>query len=171
MRTWIVGVALVVVLAVSAGFAAPVPGGQGEFEDRPIIVVSSGSVILNVDRGSWVREAAGRYRQEVARGRDVIGFSASTGSGATACTVTGDSLILTYGVSAISFVRQESTGQPGQRRATLVRLQTDATVSTKGGQTLVIQTTEGLVSISNGGARPEDTCRVAGGRLEIQQRH
>lgn len=167
-RPRIVFAAAVVCLMILVGvalsaFVLPVQ----EDEDRPPIIVSTGSVILNVARGSWVREAAGRFRQDVTRGKDVRSFSATTGAGAAACTVAGESILVTYGANAISVGRPAT----GQRRAALVRFQTDAAVTARDAQTLVVATTDQLVSVSNGGSRPEDTCRVVGGRLEIRQVH
>src|SRR5688572_28108073 len=93
--------ALILIVVVLSAFVAP---PQGD-EDRPPIIVSSGSVILSVANGSWVREAAGRYRQDVTRGKDVKSFTATTGTGGAACTVSGTAILVTYGANAISFGR------------------------------------------------------------------
>lgn len=172
MNPRLIRIAIVVCLLILVGAAvsALVPSQRDE-EDRPPIIVSSGSVILNVARGSWVREAAGRYRQELAQGRDVRSFSATTGTGATACTVAGDSIVVTYGANAISFSRPAAPAAAGQRRASTVRFMADAAVTARDPRTLVIATTDPLISVSNGGARPEDSCRIVGGRLEIRQVH
>lgn len=156
---------ILIVVALSAFVAAP----QGD-EDRPPIIVSSGSVILSVANGSWVREAAGRFRQEVVRGKDVKSFTATTGTGNTACTVSGTAILVTYGANAISFGRVVPAGQGG-RNAANVRMPADAAVTVKDPRTLVIATTDPLGTFSNGGTGPGSTCQVAAGRLEIRQVH
>lgn len=172
MNSRLTGIALVVCLMILVGAAlSALVLPQKDEEDRPPIIVSSGSVILNVARGSWVREAAGRYRQELAQGRDVRSFSAITGTGTGGCTVVGDSILVTYGASVITFGRPAAPAAPGQRRAATVRLQADAAVTLRDPRTLVIATTDPLVSVSNGGTRPQDTCRIVGARVEIRQIH
>lgn len=155
-------------LLVTAGLAAFVPQDD---EDRPVIIVSSGSVILSVSKGAWVPDGAGRFRQELPNGRDVQSFSASTGAGAAACTVAGASIVVTYGTNTITFERTMQAAPQRQRRRTDVRLPANANATLRDGRSLVIATDDALVSVSNGGNRPQDTCRVAGGRLEIRQVH
>ena len=173
-RKWvIVSTALVLAAAgLSALTLRPVsaPGPLQEDEDRPPIIISSGSVIMNVARGSWVREAAGRYRQDVVRGKDVKSFSATTGTGSTACTVTGTAILVTYGANAISLSRVLPAGQTA-RHAARVNMPADAAVTLRDARTLVIATTDPLVTFSNGGTAPGSTCQVAAGRLEIRQVH
>ncbi len=172
-RKWVVASVALLMLA-AAGLAAvsrPAPAPtQGDDEDRPPIIISSGSVILNVAKGSWVREAAGRFRQNVVRGKDVKSFTASTGTGAAACTVSGTAILVTYGANAISVGRVIPAGQGG-RNAANVRMPGDAAVTLKDPRTLVIATTDPLVSFSNGGTGAGSTCQVAAGRLEIRQVH
>jgi hypothetical protein len=174
-RKWlIVSVALLLVAAaglsaLSRPVTAPAPV-QEQDEDRPPIIISSGSVILNVATGSWVREAAGRFRQNVVRGKDVKSFTAVTGTGATACTVSGTAILVQYGANAISVVRAIPAGQGG-RNAANVRMPADAAVTLRDPRTLVIATTDPLVSFSNGGTGAGSSCQVAGGRLEIRQVH
>lgn len=157
-------------ILVGAALSAFVMPPQRD-EDRPPIIVSTGSVILNVARGSWVREAAGRYRQDLTRGRDVLSFSATTGAGNASCTVSGDSIVVTYGANAIRFARPAAPAAPGQARASSVSLPATAKVTERDARTLVIETTDPLVSVSNGGNRPQDSCQIAGGRVEIRQVH
>jgi len=159
---------VLLLLLVTAGLAALVPQ---EDEDRPVIIVSSGSVILSVSKGAWVPDGAGRFRQELPNGRDVQSFSASTGAGPAACTVTGASIMVTYGTSTIAFERTMQAAPQRQRRRTDVRLPANAQTSLRDGRSLVIETSDALVSFTNGGNRPQDTCRVAGGRLEVRQVH
>ena len=158
--------ALILLVVVLSAFIAP---PQGD-DDRPPIIISSGSVILNVARGSWVREAAGRFRQEVARGKDVKSFTATTGTGASACSVSGQAILVTYGANAISFGRVVPPNQGG-RNAANVRMPADAAVTLRDPRTLVIATTDPLISFSNGTTGPNNTCQVAGGQLEIRQIH
>ena len=172
-RKWVI-VSVALLTLAAAGLAAvsrpaPVPT-QGDEEDRPPIIISSGSVILNVARGSWVREAAGRFRQNVVRGKDVKSFTATTGTGSTACTVSGTAILVQYGANAISFGRAIPAEQRG-RHAANVRMPGDASVTLKDPRTLVIATTDALVSFSNGGTGAGSSCQVAGGRLEIRQVH
>src|SRR5262245_4730413 len=60
----LVGLAGAGLAAIS--FPAPAPAQSGD-EDRPPIIISSGSVIMTVEKGNWTREAAGRFRQDVTR--------------------------------------------------------------------------------------------------------
>ena len=158
--------ALMLVVVVLSAFIAP---PQGD-EDRPPIIVSSGSVILSVATGSWVREAAGRFRQDVARGKDVKSFTATTGIGAAACSVSGTVILVTYGANTISFGRVVPNGQGG-RNAANVRMPAGAAVTVKDARTLVIETTDALGTVSIVGQGPGSTCQVAAGRLEIRQVH
>ena len=175
-RKWlIVSVALLLLVVAAAGLSAlsrpvPAPVPQEQDEDRPPIIISSGSVILNVARGSWVREAAGRFRQNVVRGKDVKSFTATTGTGTAACSVSGTAILVQYGANAISVGRVVPPGQGGRNSAN-VRMPADASVTLRDPRTLVIATTDPLVSFSNGGTGPGSTCQVAGGRLEIRQIH
>lgn len=164
MKRLFPSVVLCVWLIVSVGLPAIEPVAQDE--DRPVIIVSSGSVILSVARGSWVQEAQGRFRQEVARGRDVRTFSASTGSGADACTVEGEALQVTYGANTIGFGRV-GPGQSGARRPAIITVSPQAAVTARDAQTLVIATDDALVSVSNG----QQTCRIVGGRVDVRQLH
>ena len=174
-RKWLI-VSVALLMLAAAGLSAlsrpvtvPVPA-QEQDDDRPPIIISGGSVIMNVARGSWVREAAGRFRQEVTRGKDVKSFTATTGTGASACSVSGTAILVTYGANAISFGRVLPNGQGG-RHAANVRMPGDASVTLKDPRTLVIATTDPLISISNGTTGPNSTCQVAAGRLEIRQVH
>ena len=127
-------------------------------------------MILSVANGSWVREAAGRFRQDHPRGKDVKSFTATTGTGSAACTVSGTAILVTYGANAISFGRVVPNGQGG-RHAANVRMPSDAAVTAKDARTLVIATTDALGTFSNGGTGPGSTCQVTAGRLEIRQVH
>jgi hypothetical protein len=153
--------ALLIVSSVLSAFHTPL-----QDEDRPVIIVSSGSVILTVAKGNWVREATGRFRQEFARGRDVRTFSATTGTGATACTVEGEALQVMYGANEISFGRV-APGRSGARRPAFVNFRANAVVRARDEQTLVIDTTDPLVSFTNG----KTTCQIVAGRVEIRQLH
>jgi hypothetical protein len=141
---------------------------QGD-EDRPPIIVSSGSVILTVAKGNFARSAAGRYRQDVTNGKDVKSYSATTGTGTAACTVTGTKLVLTYGKNQITFERALPAVPAPQRHRTDVVFPATAKITEKDARTLEVTTTDALVSISNGGTRAADTCKIAGGKVEIKQ--
>lgn len=156
----------VVGLLVLTGVASAAASAMQD-EDRPVIIISSGSVILNVSKGSWVREAPGRFRQELARGRDVRTFSATTGSGASACTVEGEALQVRYGANAISFGRQAGRGQGAQRRAALIGLPERAVVRERDERTLEIETTDPLSVVTNG----KTDCTIVAGRVEVRQVH
>lgn len=151
--------AMVALVAMATAVSALVPATQSD-EDRPPIIISSGSVIVTVARGSWTRAGNGQFMHDQARGRQVQGFSATTGD----CTVSGDALSVRYGGNAISIGRQEAQGG---RLAALLRLPANAAVTARDAQSLVIDTDEPLVSVSGGG----NTCAVAGGRITIRQIH
>ena len=171
-RKWLV-LAVALLMLAAAGVSAlsrPAPAPPQEDEDRPPIIISSGSVILNVARGSWVREAAGRYRQDVVRGKDVKSFTVTTGTDSAACTVSGTAILVTYGANAISFGRVIPSGQAG-RHAARANMPGDAAITLKDPRTLIIATTEPLGTFSNGGTGPGSSCQVAAGRLEIRQVH
>lgn len=155
----VVGVAVAMIAAVSA--VAPLTQAD---EDRPPIIISSGSVILTVARGSWARAGNGQFRHEQAAGRSVRGFEATTGTGGSACTVSGGSVVVRYGGNAITIGRQE--GQGG-RPAAVVQLPANAAASARDARSLVIDTDDPLVSVSGGG----ESCAVAGGRITIRQVH
>jgi hypothetical protein len=171
-RKWLI-VSVALLLLAAAGLSAlsrPVPASTQEDDDRPPIIISTGSVILSVARGSWVREAAGRYRQDVTRGKDVKSFTATTGTGTAACTVSGTAILVTYGANAVSFGRVIPSGQGG-RHAARANMPGDAAVTLKDSRTLVITTTDPLGSFSNGGTGAGSSCQVVAGRLEIRQVH
>jgi hypothetical protein len=168
MSTRFAGAVLSFLVFVSVALTAFVRTPQDEFEDRPVIIISSGSVILNVSKGSWVREGTGRFRQDHPRGRDVREFAATTGTGATACTVTGSAIVVTYGTNTIQFGRVPRSEQGGRRAANL-RMADNAKVTLRDLRTLVIETTDPLLTISNGGRRPDDTCKIVGGTLQVRQ--
>ena len=174
-RKWLI-VSVALLMLAAAGLSAlsrPVPvsaPAEEQDDDRPPIIISSGSVILSVATGSWVREAAGRYRQEVARGKDVKSFTATTGTGGAACSVSGTAILVTYGANAISFGRVQPAGQGG-RHAARANMPADAAATLKDPRTLVITTTDPLVSFSNGGTGAGSSCAVAAGKLEIRQIH
>ena len=171
-RKWVIVTVALLILA-AAGLAAvsrPAPAPTQGDEDRPPIIISTGSVILNVATGSWVREAAGRYRQNVVRGKDVKSFTATTGTGSAVCTVSGTAILVTYGANAMSFGRVIPSGQAG-RHAANVKMPADAALTLKDSRTLVIATTDPLGSFSNGGTGPGSSCQVAGGQMEIRQIH
>lgn len=151
--------AMVALVAMVAAVSAVVPTPQAD-EDRPPIIISSGSVIVTVARGSWSRTGNGQFMHDQARGRQVQGFSATTGD----CTVSGNSLTVRYGGNTIAIGRQEAQGG---RLAALVRLPAGAAVAARDAQSLVIDTDEALVDVSGGG----NTCAVAGGRITIRQMH
>jgi hypothetical protein len=184
MTTRIASVVLVLFLLISVALSALVlppatalpplaapAADQDEFEDRPPIIISSGSVILSVAKGTWARQAAGRYRQELPNGKDVKSFSARTGTGTSVCTVAGASLVVRYGANSINVGRVMPAAPAPQRGVADVRIPESAKITARDARTLVIETTDALVSVSNGGTRPQDTCKVVGGRLEIRQVH
>jgi hypothetical protein len=158
-------VALVVSVAVAmmATVSAVTPLMQAD-EDRPPIIISSGSVILTVARGAWARAVNGQFLHEQATGRPVRSFAATTGTGEAACTVSGESLVVRYGANSITIGRQQAQGG---RQAALVRLPAEAAVTVRDAQSLVIETDDALVSVSSG----DTSCAVAGGRISIRQVH
>lgn len=161
-QRWVV-VVVSVAVAMMAAVSAVAPLTQAD-EDRPPIIISSGSVIITVARGSWVRVGNGQFRHDQAAGRAVQSFAATTGAGGSACTVSGGSIVVRYGGNAITIGRQE--GQGG-RPAAFVQLPANAAAGARDAQSLVIDTDDALVSVSGGG----ESCAVAGGRITIRQVH
>lgn len=159
--------ALILVGLVASAFAA-LPQGD---EDRPPIIVSSGSVVVTVAKGTFAKGTGNRFRQEVPNGKDVKSYSATTGTGTAACTVTGTRLVVTYGKNQITFERALPAAPAPQRHRTDVVFPATAKLTEKDSRTLEVTTTDALATISNGGTRAADTCKVVGGRIEIRQVH
>ena len=159
----LVRVGLGLLLLVSAVLSSACPGARGD-DDRPVIIITSGSVTVDVTPGSWTRESGGgkKYRQKDANGRSVRSFSASTGG----CTVAGEKLVVTYGASTLTLERQRS-GLFGKRDS-VVQFPDAATVTETSAGILTVTTDDALVRVTNGGA---GSCDVVDKKVTIRQVH
>ena len=126
-------------------------------EDRPPIIVSTGSVIVQT-AGTWTREG-NRFKQKDARRKSVRQFSARTGT----CTVEGRELTIMYGKNVIKLNPKRSTGS--DKDDAEVEFPAGAKVAESGPGVLKITTTDPLVSVSGAkGAK----CAVVG-NITIRQ--
>ena len=151
-------------LLVSAVLSSACPGGARGDDDRPVIIITSASVIVDVTPGSWTRESGGgkKYRQKDANGRSVRSFSATTGT----CTVAGEKLVVTYGANTLTLERRRS-GLFGKHDS-VVQFPDAATVTETSASILTVTTDDALVRVTNGGT---GSCDVADRKVTIRQVH
>ena len=126
-------------------------------EDRPPIIVSTGSVIVQT-AGTWTKEG-NRFKQKDTRRKSVKQFSARTGT----CTVEGRELTIMYGKNVIKLSPKRSTGS--DKDDAEVEFPAGAKVDESGPGVLKITTTDPLVSVS--GAK-DAKCAVVG-NITIRQ--
>ncbi|MCR4373997.1 MAG: hypothetical protein NUW22_04045, partial [Acidobacteria bacterium] len=110
--------------------------------DRPPIIVSSGSVLVQT-AAEWTRDGDNRFKQKIAKGKSVKSFSASTG----ACVVDGEKLLVTYGTNTITLEPKRS-GWFGARDAQ-VDFPAGAVVDDSVPRILTVTTGDALVSVAN----------------------
>src|SRR5687768_13629982 len=159
-------IGLGLLLLVSAVLSSACPGARGD-DDRPVIIISSGSVSLDVTPGTWTRESGRgkRYRQKDDKGKSVKSFSATTGT----CTVAGEKLVVTYGANSLTLERKRR-GLFGKHDAQ-VQFPDDATVTETSPSVLTVTTDESLVRVTNGGTGSGDMCDVVDKKVTIRQMH
>ena len=135
--------------------------------DRPPIIISSGSVLVE-SKGDWEDKGDKGYKHTF-HGKSVKTFSASTGTGESACTVEDTMIVVTYGSSDIEFTRKgKFLGMLGKNHA-FAQFAHDAEVSHPDTGQLRVNTESALVSFRNeDGTR---NCSVQGNRIEIAQKH
>jgi hypothetical protein len=149
---------LVQFAVIQAARLAPV---QDLDEDRPPIIVSGGSVIIQTAGGAWERLAGTKqFKQNDARRKSVKTFSARTGT----CTVEGSQLVVTYGANEIKFSAKRSTRSDKDDAAVEFPSAADVSETTPG--TLRVTTSDVLVSVSNG----RTSCKVVGNITISQKR-
>ena len=137
--------------------------------DRPPIIVSTGSVIVH-SGGAWTDEGGNNYVEAI-KGKSLKSFSASTGigPGGAACTIAGQTIVVTYGSEEITFSRKRRWPWPGSKHDADVQFPKGATVSKTTADDLVVATSDGLVKFTNDKG---DSCAVgADQRIEIRQVH
>jgi hypothetical protein len=137
--------------------------------DRPPIIITTGSVI--VDSGADWTDEGGNEWVEAIKGKSVKSYSASTGIGISgaACTVSGSTIVVTYGSSEIAFSRKRRWPWPGSKHDADVQFPKGATVSEPTAGELVVATSDGLVKFTNDKG---DSCAVgADQRIELRQVH
>lgn len=134
-------IALGLLLLASAVLSAACPGARSDEDDRPPIIISSGSLI--VESGlPFIDEGDKRFGQKGNRGRSVRSFRAETGS----CTTAGRVLTITYGTNVITLDPKRN----GNKDDATLQFPRDASVtSMDGGKKLEVATNEKIVSISN----------------------
>lgn len=160
-------VGLGLLLLVAAVLSSACPSREMDGDDRPIIIISSGSVHVDVTPGTWTKESGSgkKYKQKDAKGKSVKSFSATTGT----CTVGGEKLVVTYGSQSITLERKKS-GLFGKHDAQ-VQFPDTATVTETSPSVLTVTTGDALVRVTNGGSGAADTCNVAEQKVTIRQVH
>lgn len=160
-RSRFVTIGLGLLLLVGAVFSAACPARSGEGdEDRPPIIITSGSVIVETN-AAWANEGGNRFQQRDDRGRNVRSFEAVAGS----CRVAGTKLVVTYGANAIT-LEIKPASVPGKNEAS-VAFPADAVVDSGVRGRLTVTTTDPLVSIAN----ESGTSCAAATRNTIRQVH
>lgn len=142
-------------------FAEPEPD-----PDRPPIIVSTGSVIVD-SSADWTDEGGNEWVEAI-KGKSLKDYSASTGIGPAACTLSGSTIVVTYGSSEITFSRKRRSPWPGSKHDAGVQFPKGASVSEPTPGELVVATSDGLVKFTDdkGGS-----CAVVDQRIEIRQVH
>jgi hypothetical protein len=136
--------------------------------ERPPIIISSGSVVVQVGGGDWVADGTKAFKHDF-KGKDVKSFTASTGvgTGGSACSVDGKTIVVTYGTKEITFTRKGKVLGFGKNHAfAQFDAEADVTGTSKG--VLTVTTGDALVSFRN---EDGNNCAVQAGRLEIAQKH
>jgi|CXWK01.1.fsa_nt_gi hypothetical protein len=126
-------------------------------EDRPPIIVSSGSVIIQ-STGAWTSEGGKRFKQRDGRRRGVRLFMATTGS----CRVEGRNIVVTYGKNQIRLGPSRTAAS--NRDDAELEFPADADVTETAPGTLRVTTSDPLVSVASG----RDRCDVSG-NITIRQ--
>jgi hypothetical protein len=137
--------------------------------DRPPIIISSGSVYVDVKEGDWENKGGKGYKHAF-KGKDVKSFSATTGLGPNGygCKVDGKTIVVSYGAnSEITFTRKGKFLGIGKNHA-FAQFQANANVSHPSTGRLEVTTNDSLVSFRNENG---DNCVVIDKRLEIAQKH
>ena len=134
--------------------------------DRPPIIISSGSIYVDSE-GEWIDKGNKGYKHEF-NGKSVKTFSATTGigPGGSACSVEGETIVVTYGSKEITFKRKP--WWPFSKRYAFAQFAADENISQPSKGRLEVNTTAALVSFRN---ESGNSCNVQDGRLAIQQRH
>lgn len=159
MRATSVRIVSVLLLIVLMGVvhASSGPPAQDFDEDRPPIIVSSGSVIVQ-SAGAWTSEGGKRFKQRDAKRRGVRLFMATTGS----CRVEGRNIVVTYGKNTIRLGPSRTAAS--NRDDAELEFPADADVTETAPGTLRVATSDPLVSVSSGRNR----CDVSG-NITIRQ--
>jgi hypothetical protein len=136
--------------------------------DRPPIIVSTGSVIVDAG-GDWTDKGGNTYVEAI-KGKSLKDYSASTGigTGGAACTIAGKTIVVTYGSSEITFSRKGRWVWLGYVHDAAVQFPQGATVTEPTPGELVVATSDGLVKFTNDKG---DSCAVVDQRIEIRQVH
>ena len=130
--------------------------------DRPPIIISSGSVLVKT-AGDWKNEGGNGFRNDF-KGKSVKSFTASTGG--SACSVSGKTIVVTYGSNEIVFSRKFKWSKAEYEA--FAQFPSGATVSNGAAGELLVTTTDALVSFKN---EKGTSCNVVAGRVEIAQLH
>lgn len=140
-RSRLVPIGLGLLLLVSAVLSAACPGARSGDDNRPPIIISSGSLVLESDL-PFTDEGDKRYGQKATRGKSVKSFRAETGN----CTASGKTLTIRYGANVITLDPKRN----GNKDEATLQFPMDANVSSlNGGKKLEVATSDKVVSITN----------------------
>lgn len=140
-------------------------------DDRPPIIISGGSVNLEVQNARWTGRGNKDYDQDVTDGKSVTSLSAQTlrDDDSVECTIQGSTIMVMYGSRLIVFTIKNDRVNQG-RRATNAQFPANATV--EAGQAangrLRVDTTDSLASVWN---ESGDSCSAVGLRIKLVQVH
>ena len=136
-------IALGLLLLVGAVFSAACPGERslGDDDDRPPIIISSGSLVVESEL-AFTDEGDKRFDQKATRGKSVKSFRAETGS----CVTAGKVLTIMYGTNTITL---DAKRNGNKDEANLQFPRSASVTSMNGGKKLEVATGEKIVSVTN----------------------
>jgi hypothetical protein len=165
--------ALLVLLGAITLSACPSQKAVPEDDDRPPIIISSGSVRVDLENPTpatkWTARGGKDYDQDVTRGKSVTRFIAETlDTGNTVqCTFNGGTITVLYGSRLIVFTTKDDRVNSG-RKAANVQFPADASVNDTQAAygKLTVETMDALVSVWN---ESGSSCSAAGLKIRVKQ--
>jgi hypothetical protein len=135
-------------------------------EEQPPIIVEGGSITLTAKKGQSAWRQHGnerRYEQHHPGGRNVTGFTASSGQ----CSVSGQSITITTSDGTIESTLHRPLFPFWKKHADVtVNVAGKLEVDPNDRAVLRLETTATLMSFTNGG---QGTCTVTNGRVDVDQ--